>query len=138
VAIHVHGGRCLFGMHLLLQLLVGAVVSSSSLGIRWRSSGMVVVARSLCRTMSLVCRTMVSSSGIMCGIHSDSGLVPGLVTVSGGAVVVTLRSASGIVVMAGLGGTLRDGAVVGKNARGGTSNLVVPWRIIINCWSALL
>ncbi len=64
--------------------------------------------------------------------------MPGLATMPGGAAVFTLRSASGIVVTAGLGGTLIDGTVVGKIDGGGTSNLVVPWRITINCWSALL
>ena len=78
------------------------------------------------------------SSGIMCGIHSGSGLLSGLVTMLGGAAVVALKGAAGIVVMVGFGGTLRDGAVVGKGAGGGASNLVVPWRITINCWSALL
>jgi len=134
----VHSGRCLFGLCLLLQLLVGTVVSSASLGIRWHPLGIVVMARSLSRTTSLVCRIMVWSSRIQCGMHSGSGLTTGLVTMSGGAAVFTLRGAAGIVVTAGIGGTLIDGAVVGRIGSGGKPDLVVPWRITINCWSALL
>jgi len=52
--------------------------------------------------------------------------------------MVTLRGASGLMVTAGIGGTLIAGAVVGRIGGGGTLDLVVLWRITINCWSALL
>ncbi len=123
---------------MLLQLLVGTVVPMASSGIRWHPLGMVVMARSLCGSTSLLCRIVMLSSGIKCGMHSGSGLTTGLVTTSGGAAVFTLRGAAGLVVTAGIGGTLIDGAVVGRIGSGGKPDLVVPWRITINCWSALL
>ncbi len=42
---------------------------------------------------------------------------------SGGAALFTLRGAAGIVVTTGLGGTLRDGTVVGMGAGGGNFQL---------------
>jgi len=105
-------------MHLLLWLLMGTVMSSS--GITWWSYGG---------------HDPINLQDCVIGQRDWHVIlvVSRLVTVLGWATVFTLRGAAGIVAAAGLGCTLRDGAVVGV-----TAELVVPWRIIINCWSALL
>ncbi len=116
-------GVCVYGLHMVLQLLVGMVALSELSGIRCGLLGKVGMVGTVSRTTSMVGRTTIWSSGIKCGPCSGSGSSLELASMSGGVVRVTLRGAASIVMMAG---TLRSGAVVTGTGGGAAFNLVVP------------
>jgi len=78
---------------------------------------------------------MERSSGIKCGpsCGGRSALVP--LTLAGGVAGGTLRGAAGIVMTVG---TLRDGAVHAGLCHGAATEWVVPWRMVMSCWSTAL
>ena len=125
-------------LRLVLMLLVGTVMSSTSCGMMCGPLGIMHGAGSVSGTMALVVGTIVVSSRIKGVTGCRSGLMLGLVVTSGVLAMVTLRGATSIgggvhTLRDGTAGagTLRDGAV----GAGGCTvcDLVVPWRMVMSC-----
>jgi len=101
------------------------------------------MAESITRTLALVGGTTICSSGIKLGL-AGIGLYPWLTAMFGGVAGITLRGTAAPCArgtlrgMAGAGmmrGTLRADTI-GARTGDGTMFMVVPWRMIISCWSA--